>query len=433
MRAAAALAATAAGLGTRDVRNVLAAEKPGSAPNQSDRAIEPFWGAHQGGIITPPQRHTYAAAFDLTAENRDEVVEVFHAWTAAAARMSQGEPVQVVRRDAATALTDSDETEGLSPARLTVTFGFGAGLFVKGGEDRYGLAAQRPDALVDLPEFVGDELEEARTGGDVSVQACAEEPQVAFHAVRQLARLAHGKAAIRWVQPGFLPDTEPQQTPRNQMGFKDGTANPSIGDPAVMEKVVWVGDEGPEWMRGGTYVVMRRIRIALAHWDRMPLAFQEQTIGRHKISGAPLGRDHEFDPPDLTATNQEGDLIIPASAHIRLAAASSNEGMKILRRPYSYNDGLAFVAERWPPWRRGTDYDTGLFFACYQRDPRAGFIKIFDNLARYDMLSQFVTHTGGGLFACPGGIADGEFVGQRLFMPTRADFSRAVPPGLKSP
>jgi deferrochelatase/peroxidase EfeB len=431
-RTAAGLAAAAAGLEMRGRRPALAADRPGNAPDENHGASEPFWGAHQGGILTPAQHHTYAAAFDIVTENRDEVIAIFRAWTAAAARMSRGEPVQPLQRDAATALPDSNEVVGLVPARLTLTFGFGAGLFIKDGKDRYGLADQRPDALVDLPKFEGDELEETRTGGDVSVQACAEDAAVAFNAVRQLARLAHGKVLIRWAQPGFLPATKPNQTPRNPMGFKDGIVNPSIGDPAVMEQVVWVGADGPAWMRDGTYVVMRRIRIALEHWDRMPLDFQEQAVGRHKFSGAPLGGESEFDPADLTAKNRDGDLVIPASAHIRLAAAGSNDGAQILRRPYAYNDGVGFVAERWPPWRRGMEYDAGLFFVCYQRDPRAGFIKIFDKLAKFDMMSQFVTHTGGGLFACPGGIADGEFVGQRLFEPSHADFPRAVAPALKA-
>ena len=204
-------------------------------------------------------------------------------------------------------------------------------------------------------------------------------------------------------------------TPRNLMGFKDGTSNPSIADPQAMAKFVWVDDEGPDWMRGGSYVVARRIRIALEHWDRMKLDFQEQTIGRHKYSGAPLGSDREFAPLDLTATDKDGDPVIPESAHVRLAAAAANGGAQILRRPYSYNDGVNFIAERWPPWRQGMEYDAGLFFICYQRDPRTGFIKIFENVAKFDMLNQFVTHTGGGLFACPGGPAKGEFIGERLF------------------
>jgi deferrochelatase/peroxidase EfeB len=414
VRAAAGLAAVGTGLGARGI--ALAEPKPSGGAAESDRSqIEPFWGTRQAGITTPAQSHTYAAAFDLVTTKRDDVIGMLRAWTAAAARMSRGQPAQAVEQDRATPAPDSGEALDLPPARLTLTFGFGAGLFVKDGKDPHGLAAHRPQALVDLPVFNGDELIETRTGGDLSVQACADDPQVAFHAVRQLARLGYGIAKLRWTQTGFIPGVGPEQTPRNLTGFKDGTNNPSIHDPAVMDKFVWVGDEGPEWMRGGSYVVLRRIRIALEHWDRMPLDFQEQTVGRYKYSGAPLGLKNEFDPPDLDAVGKDGDPVIPESAHIRLAAAASNDGAQILRRPYSYNDGVDFITERWPPWRQGMEYDTGLFFVCYQRDPRTGFIKIFDKTSKLDMLNQFVTHTGGGLFACPGGVAEGEFVGQRLF------------------
>src|SRR5208282_5340117 len=124
-----------------------------------------------------------------------------------------------------------------------------------------------------------------------SVQACAENPQVAFHAIRQLSRLAYDVATIRWVQAGFVSDYGPGKTPRNLMGFKDGTGNPPADDPHEMDAVVWAGDEAPAWMRGGSYLVIRRARMALEHWDRMKVSFQEQTFGRKKLSGAPLGAD----------------------------------------------------------------------------------------------------------------------------------------------
>lgn len=398
---------------------------------------EPFWGPHQGGIATPAQSHSYFAAFDLVTDKRDDVVKLLQAWTEAAARMSAGRTAQPLDDSLTTAVAatsistkandsyaapppsvmaaDTGEALGLTPARLTVTFGFGAGLFTRDGKDRYGLSARRPAALVDLPKFVGDQLVEAHTGGDLSVQACADDPQVAFHTVRQLARIAGETAKIRWVQAGFLPVPGTKETPRNLMGFKDGTINPSMSDPGTMDEFVWVGDEGPDWMRGGSYMVARRIRIAIEHWDSMKVAFQEQTIGRHKYSGAPLGKQNEFDALDLTATDKDGNPIIAENAHVRLAAAASNGGTQILRRGYSYNDGVNFTAERWPPWRQGLEYDAGLIFVCYQRDPRTGFIKIFERIAKFDMMNQFVTHVGGGLFACPGGAADGEFIGQRLF------------------
>ncbi|HTV88469.1 MAG TPA: iron uptake transporter deferrochelatase/peroxidase subunit [Stellaceae bacterium] len=429
----AATIATAAGSALAAQR---AAADTAMLPAPAGGGVEPFWGAHQGGIATAPQRHAVFAAFDLAAPTRADVAALLRAWSAAAARMAAGKTAQPLADplqaavapdhhaakggDAYDAPTpamaaDTGEALGLPAARLTVTFGFGAGLFTKSGQDRYGLAAQRPAALVELPKFVGDELVDGHTGGDLAVQACADDPQVAFHAVRQLARIAAGAATMRWAQTGFLPDRVGDATPRNLMGFKDGTINPSIGDPKVMEQVVWVGSEGPAWMRGGSYVVVRRIRFAIEHWDRMKIAFQEQTFGRHKYSGAPLGGKNEFDPPNLQATDKDGNPVIAENAHIRLAAAATNGGAQILRRPYSYNNGVNFTAERWPPWRQGLEYDAGLLFICYQRDPRTGFIKIFDRLSKFDLLNQFVTHVGSGLFACPGGAAAGEFVGQRLF------------------
>jgi deferrochelatase/peroxidase EfeB len=268
---------------------------------------------------------------------------------------------------------------------------------------------------VDLPKFAGDQLAESRTGGDLSVQACADDPQIAFHAVRQLARIGEGVVQVRWTQTGFLPRHATGETPRNLMGFKDGTDNPPIGDSKAMDSAIWVGDEGPDWMRGGSYVVVRRIRIALEHWDRMTTAFQEQTVGRHKISGAPLGKTNEFERPDFDATNQDGNAVIAENSHLSIAAPANNDGAQILRRGYSYNDGVNFTAERWPPWRQGLEHDAGLFFICYQRDPRTGFVKIFSKMAKLDMMNQFVTHVGGGLFACPPGVKQGEYIGQRLF------------------
>jgi deferrochelatase/peroxidase EfeB len=405
------VAAAGASVGTASAAQPLAVT-PLPLPHSQ---IEPFWGTHQGGIITPAQTHTYFVALDLATTKRDEIADMLRRWTAAAARMSAALPLETANPDPQSPDADSGDTLGLSAARLTVTFGFGPGLFIKDGQDRYGLAAQRPEAFVDMPSFPGDQLVEAHTGGDLSIQACADDPQVAFHAVRQLVRLAGDTAKIRWVQSGFIAVYGSQATPRNLMGFKDGTGNPMTHDKAAMDQFVWVGTEGPDWMRGGSYVVARRSRIALEHWERMNRMFQEQTIGRQKASGAPLGGKHEFDPKDLAATDSDGNPIIPENAHIRLASAENNDGAKILRRSYSYNDGVNFTAERWPPWRQGMEYDAGLLFMCYQRDPRTGFIKIFEKMAKFDMMNQFVTNVGSGLFACPGGAAQGEFVGQRLF------------------
>ncbi len=373
-----------------------------------------FHGPHQNGIATPIQAHTYFAAFDLVAEKREQVAALLQRWTEAADKLTQGVEIGPTG-DPAAPPADSGETAGLPPTRLTLTFGFGPGLFVQDGHDRYGLAPHRPAALVDLPRFVGDQLIPARTGGDLSVQACGDDPMATMHAVRQLMRLAYGVATVRWVQTGFIPGFAPKVTPRNLMGFKDGSFNVLASDPAAMDHHVWVGDEGGAWMRGGSYVVARPIRIALEHWDRMKLSFQEQTVGRTKAHGALIGTEQEFGPLYLDANDGDGNPIIAENAHVRLGAPQNNDGAQILRRAYSYDNGVSMVAERWPPWHQGMELDAGLLFICYQRDPRTGFVKIFDKMSKFDMMNQFVTHVGGGLFACPGGVQPGRYIGQALF------------------
>lgn len=386
------------------------------APEQNTRNLtEPFLGRHQSGILTPVQSHTYFAALDLVANSANDIVQMLRKWTVTATRLTTGQPAEPLGNDGEAPGPDSADALELPTARLTLTFSFGPGLFTKDGKDRYGLAARRPEAFVDLPRFNGDQLVEAATGGDLLIQACADDPQVPFHAVRQLVRQAYDVAQLRWVQSGFLASFAPKETPRNLMGFKDGTNNPGANDSATLDKYIWVGDEGPAWMQHGSYVVVRRIRMALEHWDRMKVSFQEQTMGRCKYSGAPIGGKNEFDKPDYNAEDKDGNPVIAENAHIRLAAPVNNDGAQILRRPYSYNDGANFTAERWPPWRQEMEYDAGLLFVCYQRDPRTGFIKVFDKMSKLDALNQFVTHTGGGMFACPGGVKEGEYIGQKLF------------------
>jgi deferrochelatase/peroxidase EfeB len=383
------------------------------APSSSDAV--PFWGDYQAGIATPQQGHVYFAAFDLTTEKRDDVIALLRAWTDAAARMTQGQSAEPLDNNTAKPSQDSGEAAGLSPHRLTLTFGFGPGLFAtKDGVDRYGLGKHRPAALVDLPRFNGDQLVAERTGGDLCVQACADDPQVAFHAVRQLSRLAYDSAKLRWAQPGFMSAQKDKSTPRNLMGFRDGTMNPAISSVSMMSQYVWAGDDAG-WMKQGSYVVARPIRIALEHWDRMKLGFQEQVMGRHKDTGAPLGSKLEKDGLNLDANDADGNPLIPENSHVRLGAPAVNDGAQILRRSYSYDNGLSFTAERWPPWRQGMEFDAGLLFLCYQKDPRTGFIKIFDNMSKFDMMNQFVTHVGSGIFACPPGAKEGGYIGQPLF------------------
>ncbi|MBN3726318.1 iron uptake transporter deferrochelatase/peroxidase subunit, partial [Burkholderia sp. Ac-20379] len=375
----------------------------------------PFHGEHQAGIVTPQQSHTYVAAFDIATDKRAELIALLRAWTDAAARMPRGEPAGALAVPDGQAAGDSGETIGVGPAALTLSFGFGPGLFATAdGHDRFGLASRRPAALVDLPRFNGDQLVAEKTGGDLLVQACANDAQVAFHAVRQLARLGYGAIRMRWGQAGFLTGAR-GQTPRNLMGFKDGTNNPSPRDPAAMQRFVWAGAADAPWMAGGTYTVVRRIRITLEHWDRTDLAFQEQVFGRHKVSGAPLGGRGEFDALDLKAEDADGNPVIAQGSHVRLSNQASNDGAQILRRSYSYNDSTNFYIERWPPWRQEVEYDAGLIFIAHQADPRTGFIPINRNLSKFDLMNQFTTHVGSAIFAMPPGVREGAYLGASLF------------------
>ncbi|WP_206956531.1 iron uptake transporter deferrochelatase/peroxidase subunit [Trinickia acidisoli] len=415
LKAGAATAAVGAlGAGTAARAATTAARTQQADAPDPMTAVEPFFGEHQGGIVTPQQSHSYAAAFDLTTDKRADVINLLREWTDAAARLTRGEPARPAQANDDKPPTDSGEALDLGPAGLTITFGFGPGLFTHEGKDRYGLAARRPPALIDLPHFNGDQLLPAKSGGDLFVQACANDPQVAFHAVRQLARMGYGAVQMRWGQAGFQSGARGKTT-RNLMGFKDGTNNPSSSDPALMAQFVWAGADGPAWMQGGTYSVVRRIRITLEHWDQMPLGFQEQVVGRQKLSGAPIGKQNEFDPVDLAATDKDGNPVIPDNSHVRLSNPGSHDGMRLLRRAYSYNDSTNFYIERWPPWRQETEYDAGLLFIAHQSDPRTAFVPINEKLSKFDMMNQFTTHVGSAIFACPPGVKQGSFIGAGLF------------------
>ena len=370
-------------------------------------AAVPFYGPHQAGIATPAQDRLAFAAFDVTSTDVDDLRTLLGRWAAAAAQMTQGLPIGAVEANPQAPPIDSGEALDLPAARLTITVGFGPGLF----DERFGLAARRPAALADLPTFPGDgTLQPARSGGDLCVQACADDPTVAFHAIRNLARLARGTAVLRWSQLGFgrtSSTSKAQDTPRNLMGFKDGTRNIKDEDGGDLDDFVWVGRETDQaWMRGGSYLVARRIRMLIESWDTDFLADQEQVIGRVKTTGAPLGGHAEHDPPDLDATGPDGHPVIPLDAHIRLAAPATNRGMKLLRRGYSYTDG--------------TDpntglLDAGLFFLAYQKDPRTQFVPIQARLAAKDALNEYLRHTSSALFAVPPGLsAPGDWWGKQL-------------------
>jgi deferrochelatase/peroxidase EfeB len=368
----------------------------------------PFFGRNQAGITTPQQDHLHFAAFDLTTDDVAEVRDLLREWSAAATLISGGQPVGEESENLYLPPKDTGEALGLSPARLTLTFGFGPTLFGRDDEDRFGLAALLPAALADIPSMPGENLDPEKSGGDLCVQACADDPQVAFQAVRNLTRIARGVATMRWSQIGFgrtSSTSKSQETPRNLMGFKDGTNNIKSEDGELMDQYVWVQPEdGPAWMQDGSYLVARRIRMLIEVWDRSSLNDQEQTIGRHRSSGAPIGSENEFDPVNLEAKGSHGEPLIPTDSHVRLSQENPDE--KILRRGYSFTDGM-------DP-KRG-QLDAGLFFICFQRDPQKQFVPLQRRLAENDALNEYISHTGSALFACPPGPQEGGYVGETLF------------------
>jgi deferrochelatase/peroxidase EfeB len=392
-------------------------------------AQEPFYGSHQSGIVTDTQQHTVLASFDLTSHSTADLEALLRAWTSLAAELAAGAsntvPIYTSQNasdsnayaDATGASTTDDSLEAyqLGAQRLTITVGFGRSLFVDAhGADRMGLASRLPASLVDLPHFAGEQLIDSDSGGDLFLQACADDQQVAFHAVRSIARIAPDVASLRWTQLGYSP-TNDAGTPRNLMGFKDGTIDSNVHPPANLASTVWAGSEGPDWMIGGSYLVYRRIRITLEHWDRLAPPMQEQVVGRQKLSGAPLGASSEFDALDLTARDASGNDVIPQTAHVRLAAPASNGGATILRRAFSYNNGTTPFTERWPPWRQALEYDVGLLFLAYQTDPRRGFIPINQTLTENDAMNQFTTHTASAVFAVPPAVrGPGDWFGRAL-------------------
>jgi deferrochelatase/peroxidase EfeB len=324
-------------------------------PGQSyrpDQRPPSIFGAHQAGIATPLLDHVVFAALDVADRDpRELLVE----WSARAERAMRA-------HDA-----------------LTLTIGLGPGIF----DERFGLRDARPVALEELPAFTGDELDRAWCGGDLCVQASADDPQRAAGAVEELTG-----AVLRWRQDGFLPrgpHDKPGGRPRDLLGFKSGTSNPRRGRD--LDRHVWVGPGERTWMRGGTFLVVRRIEIALDAWRALPVAEQERVIGRHRDSGAPIGAAREFDPLPMHA--------LAPDAHVRLAAREANAGVTLLRRSYTYDHGLLFLG--------------------YQRDPRRQFVVLQRRLAEHDALSAFTTHVGSAVFALPPGARPGGFIGDGLF------------------
>lgn len=363
----------------------------------------PFYGTgHQGGIATEPQRHTVFMTFRLAESASVKSLQTLLArWSAAAAVLQQGKPVGTVQPDSEVAPpTDTGEAFGLSPASLTVTIGLGPALF----DGRFGLAPHRPAAFTALPTLNGDTLDPKFTGGELSVQACADDPQVCYHAVRNLARLGRSTVTPFWAVLGFgRASAGPgQQTPRNLMGFKDGTRN--VETDEQYSQFVWVRDGDQPWMEGGTYQVVRKIRMLLETWDADRVGNQQRIFGRHKEEGSPLTGRSETDTPDFALKDAAGEPVINPLSHVALAARENNDGTMIRRRGYNYTDGLDPNGE----------LNAGLLFISYQNDPQ-NFVRLQNRLGGHDLLNEYIRHIGSAVFAVPPAPEQGHYLAQTLF------------------
>ncbi|MFD9500905.1 iron uptake transporter deferrochelatase/peroxidase subunit [Streptomyces sp. NPDC060035] len=375
-----------------------------------------FHGKHQPGITTPLQARGHLIAFDLApGAGRREAAALMRRWSAVAQRLMAGKPAgDGTGHDTGVALD-------AGPSSLTVTFGFGRTFF-----ERTGLVARRPAGLDPLPPFSSDHLDAKRSNGDLWVQIGADDALVAFHALRAIQKEGGATARVRWQMNGFnrTPGaTARPMTARNLMGQIDGTGNPKP-DESDFDQRIFVasadssgGSKGSgasdgsassasayEWLAGGSYAVVRRIRMLLDDWEKLPVVRQERVIGRRKADGAPLSGGSETTEMDLEKAGRDGRLLIPDNAHARISSPEKNGGAAMLRRPFSYHDGIS--ADGTP--------DAGLLFVCWQADPFRGFVPVQRKLDRGDALSPFIRHEASAVFAVPGGAAPGEYVGQRL-------------------
>jgi deferrochelatase/peroxidase EfeB len=389
----------------------------GGAPQAqaaSMTAAVPFFGAHQAGIVTPAQDRLHFVAFDVITSKRAELVDLLQAWTMAALRMTSGldaGAIGAVNGAEEAPPDDTGEALGLPPSGLTLTVGFGPSLFrTADGRDRFGIAGRRPAALADLPRFPRDTLQPEISDGDICVQACANDPQVAVHAVRNLARIGFGTVSVRWSQLGFgrtSSTSQTQATPRNLFGFKDGTANLKAEEAALLDEQLWVrAEDGAPWMAGGAYLVTRKVRMLIETWDRTSLGEQQTIIGRTKGEGGPLTGGAEFDKPNFATMGADGEPVIATDAHVRLAHPEQHNGARMLRRGYNFVDGSDGLGR----------LNAGLFFMAYQRDPRKQFVPVQAALAAKDSLNEYIRHVSSGLFACPGGVTGADdYWGRALF------------------
>lgn len=354
-----------------------------------------FYDEHQSGILTPAQRHIYFLVADLHTEDLEVVKQMFKNWTEYSAKLMKGENIKEYDKNPHVPPTDTGEADSLSAYGLTLTFGVSPSFFKK-----LGLEKKQPTDFSDLPNFPRDQIRPELSGGDICIQACADDPQVAFHAVRQLVRQARSNITMKWSQSGYNAYNSGSETPRNLFGFKDGTANKSTLED--QDKWLWADSKQQPWLEGGTYLVVRVIQMFLETWDRTSLRGQEDTFGRHRDTGASIGKKGEFDEFDVHEKDEKGNLVIAETTHMGLAKRT---GLQILRRSFSYSSGID---------PKTGQFNTGLLFISFQKSPMQ-FSVIQNAFGKVDKMTEYTTHIGSGLFVCFGGVKEGEYLGQKLF------------------